>query len=257
VIAAHTEYVVDIRHEFFGAMVHLSRMTSLAYRWWPFTWRIWRSQPKRSRSGAVHSSPSGSCGGPQLLPQDDRPIQLWSHGPVRPGDHGRPDNAAVTFDLGTYYWTGLGTTRFAVVISNFGGDVAPEGSVTASDGKVTSTFQSFSVPTVFRLGFAFDPVATEQHRLTGAFQLDHPNDNAENFRLGLEYGWNETFFLRAGVKRTLRQSLLGEDQTTAESYSLGTGLRVPLGFASVQADYAYSDFAQLGSIHRITLLCAF
>ena len=258
VIAAHTEYVVDIRHEFFGAMVHLSEndvlgasVVALHMAEMEVT-----TETQPFGSGSFFSFGDLAVG----LSYSRRMTDQFSFGATVRYVQETMDvltTRAVTFDLGTYYWTGLGTTRFAVVISNFGGDVAPEGSVTASDGKVTSTFQSFSVPTVFRLGFAFDPVATEQHRLTGAFQLDHPNDNAENFRLGLEYGWNETFFLRAGVKRTLRQSLLGEDQTTAESYSLGTGLRVGLGFAAVQADYAYSDFAQLGSIHRITLLCAF
>jgi hypothetical protein len=35
---------------------------------------------------------------------------------------------AVTFDLGTYYRTGWGSSRFAVVLSNFGTDVTPSGS---------------------------------------------------------------------------------------------------------------------------------
>jgi long-subunit fatty acid transport protein len=164
---------------------------------------------------------------------------------------------AFVFDFGTYYWTGLGTTRFAVAISNFGGEVSPQGSVTGMDGRQVTTFQSFSPPTVFRLGFAMDPVATDDHRLTASVQLNHPNDNSEHFRLGVEYGWRNTFFLRAGLKRTLRQQLLDEDQTSAESYAAGVGVRVPLGFSTVSADYAYSDFSQLGSVHRITLSMTF
>ena len=35
----------------------------------------------------------------------------------------------VMIDLGTYYWTGLGSTRFAVAVTNFGNDLAPDGEV--------------------------------------------------------------------------------------------------------------------------------
>src|SRR5258706_12979982 len=58
----------------------------------------------------------------------------------------------VMVDLGTFYWTGLGTSRFAVVVSNFGPDVAPKGDVTQFDGTKVSSFQSFSPPTSFKLG---------------------------------------------------------------------------------------------------------
>jgi long-subunit fatty acid transport protein len=249
---------VDIKHEFFGAMVHLTENDVLGASLTALHMADMEVTTETQPFGTGTSFAFGDVA--VSLSYARKMTDQFSFGATVRYIEETMDvlkMRALTFDLGTFYWTGLGTTRFAVVISNFGGDVAPEGSVTGIDQRVTTAFQSFSVPTLFRLGFAFDPVLTDQHRLTGAFQLDHPNDNAENFRLGLEYGWNETFFVRAGVKRTLRQSLLGEDQTTAESYSLGTGVRVPLGFASVQADYAYSDFAQLGSIHRMTLLCTF
>ena len=36
----------------------------------------------------------------------------------------------IMLDLGTYYRTGLGSTRFAVTVTNFGGELAPDGEVT-------------------------------------------------------------------------------------------------------------------------------
>ncbi|MGB6120556.1 MAG: hypothetical protein WBG80_01505, partial [Bacteroidota bacterium] len=160
-------------------------------------------------------------------------------------------------DLGTFYWTGLGSSRFAVVIANFGGDVSPEGSVTNFNGDEIGTFQSFSLPTVFKLGFAIDPIDSERHLLTASIQLNHLNDNSENLRFGLEYGWNSIFYLRAGVKRTIDQSLLGEDATTSESYSLGAGVQVPLGVSTIGADYSYSDFSRLGEVHRLAVAFTF
>jgi long-subunit fatty acid transport protein len=160
---------------------------------------------------------------------------------------------SVMVDLGTYYWTGIGTTRFAVVISNFGADVKPKGSVKQYDETVVREFQSFSLPTVFKLGFAFDPISDDDQKLTTSLQLNHPNDNSEHFRLGAEYSWQNTFFVRGGMKRTIGQPLFGSDATSEESFSLGTGFQVPLGISRVSADYAYSTFSRLGSIHRISL----
>jgi hypothetical protein len=160
---------------------------------------------------------------------------------------------SVMVDLGTFYWTGLGTARFAVVISNFGSDVSPTGTIQEFNGISVSTFQSFSLPTVFKLGFAFEPLQTPDQKLTTSLQLNHPNDNSEHMRLGVEYSWQNTFFLRGGVKRTIGQPLLGADATSEESFALGAGVLVPVGFTMVGADYAYANFSRLGSVHRISL----
>jgi long-subunit fatty acid transport protein len=160
---------------------------------------------------------------------------------------------SVMVDLGTYYWTGLGSTRFAVVITNFGADVTPSGSVGLFNGSSINTFQTFSLPTVFKLGFAFEPYEADGHMVTTSLQLNHPNDNSEHFRLGAEYSWEKTFFVRAGVKRTIGQPLLSADATSEEEFALGAGVRVPLGLTTVSADYAFASFNRLGSIHRISL----
>jgi hypothetical protein len=156
-------------------------------------------------------------------------------------------------DFGTYYWTGLGTTRFAVVITNFGADVAPSGTPAEFDGSTTQSFQSFSLPTLFKIGFAMDPILTDEHRLTASIQLNHPNDNVEHGRFGVEYAWRNTFFLRGGIKRTIGQQLLGADETSEESFALGTGVRVVTGLTTVGADYAFVSYSRLGSVHRITV----
>ena len=164
---------------------------------------------------------------------------------------------ALMFDLGAFYWTGLGSTRFAVVISNFGGDASPSGSATMWDGTTTSTFQTFSVPTIFKLGFAFEAFDNEVQKLTASIQLNHPNDNSEHVRLGFEYGFREALFLRGGLKRTIRQPLFGEDGTSDENYSLGAGFLAPVGSSKVGADYAFTEFYRLGSIHRFTLTVSY
>lgn len=160
----------------------------------------------------------------------------------------------VVFDLGTLYWTGLGTSRFAVVISNFGADVTPKGSVSYFGGEAVTSFQSFSAPTVFRLGIALDPVESGDHKLTTSLQLNHPNDNAENLRLGVEYAWANSLFLRAGVKHTIGQPLFSQDATTEEGFAAGVGFRADISGLGLAVDYGYTDFHRLGAVHRISMI---
>jgi hypothetical protein len=83
--------------------------------------------------------------------------------------------------------------------------------------------------------------------------LNHPNDNAENIRLGAEYAFEKMFFLRAGVKRTIGESLLGKSSSAADDLSLGAGVRIPMDFTVVNLDYAFTNFNELGVVHRISV----
>ena len=147
-------------------------------------------------------------------------------------------------DLGTYYRTGLGSTRFAVTVSNFGSELAPDGQVTLVGNREVSEWQSFAPPTVFRIGFAFEPYETEEHRITTSIQLNHPNDNSENVVLGAEYAWQKMFFLRGGYKFNVDE----------QNFSFGLGVHVPISIAEFSFDYAYTNFEKLGSAHRFSII---
>jgi hypothetical protein len=146
-------------------------------------------------------------------------------------------------DLATFYRTGLGTTRFAVEIVNFGGQVSPSGTVVTSSGNSVSDFQSFPPPTLFKIGFAMEPVMNKMHRLTTSVQLNSPSDNAENVGIGAEYAFKEMFFIRGGYKFNV----------DAENFSAGAGIKVPISFAKLDLDYAISNYRALGLAHRISI----
>ena len=149
----------------------------------------------------------------------------------------------VVGDLGTFYRTGLGTSRFAVLISNFGAQISPSGSVNLIGGRVADSFQKFPPPTLFRIGFAIEPILTGTNRLTTSIQLNSPNDNSENVSIGAEYSFKEMLFLRGGYKFNV----------DAENYSFGAGLRVPISFAKTELDYSISNFKDLGFAQRFSI----
>jgi long-subunit fatty acid transport protein len=146
-------------------------------------------------------------------------------------------------DLATYYKTGLGTSRFAIVISNFGGQVTPTGEVTLVSGRVTNEFQRFPPPTSFQLGFAIEPYMNKENRLTTSVQLNSPSDNAENLAFGVEYAYKSFLMFRAGYKVNV----------DAENFSAGIGLKFPISFANADFDYSIANYSELGIAQRFSL----
>jgi hypothetical protein len=150
----------------------------------------------------------------------------------------------VMIDLGTYYWTGLGSSRFAVTVSNFGNDMAPDGDVTLIGKRKKSEWQSFSPPTIFRIGLAFDPYDDNGHKVTTSVQLNHPNDNSENVSIGAEYHWNNMLSLRGGYKINVDE----------QNFSFGAGFIAPISFTKLTFDYSFVNFTQLGIAHRFSII---
>jgi len=150
-------------------------------------------------------------------------------------------------DLATFYKTGLGTTRFAVMISNFGGQVSPSGSVNLIGGRTVSSFQKFPPPTLFKIGFAMEPIMDKNNRLTTSIQLNSPNDNAENFSVGAEYAYKDFLYLRGGYKFNV----------DAESFSAGAGLKLPVSFAKTNLDYSIAKYKELGYTQRFSVTVLF
>ncbi len=146
-------------------------------------------------------------------------------------------------DLATFYRTGLGTSRFAIVISNFGGQISPSGTATLVNGNTVSSFQKFPPPTSFQLGFAIEPYMNRENRITTSVQLNSPTDNAENLAFGIEYAYKDFLMFRGGYKMNV----------DAENFSGGVGLKFPISFANASLDYSISNYRALGLAQRFTL----
>ncbi|MBS1517577.1 MAG: PorV/PorQ family protein [Bacteroidetes bacterium] len=146
-------------------------------------------------------------------------------------------------DLATSYRTGLGTSRFGIMISNFGGQLNPTGDVTLVNGNTVSSFQKFPPPTSFQLGFAMEPIMNKENRLTTSIQLNSPTDNAENLNFGLEYAYKEFLFFRGGYKLNV----------DSENFSAGVGVKTVISFAHANLDYSLANYKELGISHRFSL----
>lgn len=138
-------------------------------------------------------------------------------------------------DVGTLYNTGFKTIRLGMAIQNFGGDMK-------------FIEDEYPMPVTFKFGMAMDFMDSDMHKVTGSVEMNHPADNAETVNIGGEYWFNSMIALRAGYKYNY----------DAEGLTAGAGFQLPIGFANLQLDYAYTDIGYLAdsfadSPHRLTL----
>jgi len=244
VMFAHNQWVVDINHDFVGAVYHLDDENTFGV--------ALTSLSMDEMKVTTEYAPFGTG---EYFGFSDLAIaisyskkmtdQFSFGGTVRYIEEtlDKLKMRGIMVDLGTYYWTGLGSTRFAVTVTNFGNDLAPDGEVVLVGNRTKSEWQSFSPPTMFRIGFALEPYENDEHRVTTSIQLNHPNDNSENLSLGVEYVWNKMFFARAGYKINVDE----------QDISFGAGVNVPVSIANVSIDYAFANFSRLGSAHRFSI----
>lgn len=241
---SHNEWLVDLNHEFFGGVYRFGGNNALGLSVISLNTPAIQKTTEFQPNGTGEYFKYGDLGIGLTFAR--KLTEQFSFGiTVRYVEETLAElkMRGVMFDLGTYYWTGLSNTRFAVTISNFGPQVKPSGTVTTSTGGTISEFQQFPPPTMFRIGFAYDPIDNNKNKLTTSIQLNHPNDNAENVNLGLEYSYKDFLFLRGGYKFNVE----------TENYSGGIGVKVPVSIAKTSVDYSIANFKDLGFTHRISL----
>ena len=195
IMFSHNSWVVDIGHEFLGASYHISSNDAVGIA---VSALHMEDMPVTTEFNPFGTGEYFSFGDFAVAATYSRKMtEQFSCGATIRYFEETLDKLKMRgflVDLGTFYWTGLGSTRFAVTISNFGNELSPDGKVILLGGKEQERWQSFSPPTMFRIGFAFEPYQTQNHRITASIQLNHPNDNSENVSTGFEYAWNGFLF---------------------------------------------------------------
>jgi hypothetical protein len=248
VMFSHNAWVVDIYHDFLGAVYHLDATNTVGIA---FTSLSTKDMPVTTEFAPFGTGEYFSYGDIALAVSYSRKMtdKFSFGGTVRYIEEtlDKLKMRGFMIDLGTYYWTGLGSTRFAVTVSNFGNQLAPDGKIVLVGKRDKSDWQSFSPPTIFRIGFAFEPYQSEDNKITTSIQLNHPNDNKENVAAGLEYSWKNIVYLRGGYKFNVDE----------QNYSFGFGVNIPIRIAYCAVDYSYANFEKLGNAQRFSIILGF
>ncbi|MBI5868823.1 MAG: PorV/PorQ family protein [candidate division Zixibacteria bacterium] len=157
----------------------------------------------------------------------------------------RVQASGMAFDFGFVYdpqWHGL---RFGATMKNYGPDMAFTGSGFDKDvplpgvdpgipDKTVRTESSpFELPSFLQFGIGYDLINDNQSRAAvyGSYQSN--NYSNDEVRMGAEYGWKESIYLRGGYSgSSLDQYISG--------LTFGGGVRLKWGNTNLTFDYAWA-----------------
>ncbi len=154
-------------------------------------------------------------------------------------------------DIGTTYNTGWRNFIIGMSLRNFGPDLEytidndgdglfdedPFDLIdNDGDGLVDEDREEypFKLPMNFSLGIAFDLYRSGNNSLIASVQLDNSVDRKETWNLGAEYKLG-VFAIRGGYQFNY----------DAANFSAGLGWRIPVNFAIIDLDYAYTNMGDL------------
>ncbi|MDR3610375.1 MAG: PorV/PorQ family protein [Ignavibacteriaceae bacterium] len=143
--------------------------------------------------------------------------------------------SALAFDGGLLFKTGFRNIVIDATIRHFG-------------QQVKYIDEAFPLPQTFTIGVSSfllsdkDPLIaqSDQHSVRLAYEMVQPRDYDQQHSVGMEYSFENMFFLRGGY----------QFNTDEQSWSVGMGLQ----YDGLRVDYSYNDFGQyLDAVHRITI----
>jgi len=161
-------------------------------------------------------------------------------------------------DIGTYYVTPFNGLIIGASIANFGSKMQldgrdilfnddPDNDPETGPNNILARYEtgSYDIPLTFRLGLAMDVIKSRYFRVTTAVDAAHPNDNTEYVNSGLEIGYDEMFFIRAGYK-----SLFLRDSEQGLTLGGGINYRFQNEFA-IFVNYGWADYGRLNNVQFV------
>jgi len=149
-------------------------------------------------------------------------------------------SSGMAADLGFMYLVNPeGTSRFGLALTNFGAQL-----------KGLTESHKDKLPTKIAAGISHELVGLPI-RFSG--EAGKPFDNSFYGSLGAEVTSFEPFFVRFGWTSQGRDYRLGADNDFMAGFAGGFGME----YRTYQLDYSYSSFADLGSVHRISVGAGF
>lgn len=175
----------------------------------------------------------------------------------------------LAFDAGVQYAFGSDTplsgVRFAVTLKNLGPtmqydgpdlerNVVPPGTAWNNTQRALKyTSQAFELPSTLELGVSYDFLPTESNRLTLNTLFQNTNFGNDEYKGGLEYAFNEQFFVRGGYL----YSPEGNKNSSIYGVSAGAGINLDIGGVRAQLDYAYRETKYFQGTNTIGVLLGF
>lgn len=170
-------------------------------------------------------------------------------------------------DFGTVFKTGLYGITLGAVLANVGPSARMEGNLITRRVTTREAFPvnlpvrfntiDYALPTTFRFSIVSSLIGGPEALLSPsptsslslAVDLNDATDTDLQLSAGVEYGFRDLLFLRAGKKWVNENSGDADFRSFSDHLSFGGGLALPVLGGHVRLDYAYTSLADLQNIH--------
>ena len=177
----------------------------------------------------------------------------------------RVSASGFAFDAGIQYsgFANISGLSIGVAVKNlgspmqFGGSGLLREATVANSRRPASNYNiqasSDELPSVIELGVGYQYLFEEKNTLSFSTLFQNNNFSDDEYKLGLEYGYDNTFFVRGGYNLS--------EQTVQDSYifgaTFGAGVHHDFSGLDLTIDYAYSDVKFFPSSHTMSLKLGF
>jgi len=179
----------------------------------------------------------------------------------------RVSATGVAFDAGVQYRNLVGVQGLTtgIAIKNFGPPMQYDGPglfVQAADptSQRGVTFYkveagTFELPSVIEIGLAYSRSLDEMNKLEFAGAFQNNNFDFDQYRIGVEYSYNNTFFVRGGY---LVGDAASKQTFIYQNYTLGAGINlVDVGGTNISIDYGFIPVQFFDNSHVISIAVGF
>lgn len=163
----------------------------------------------------------------------------------------------VAFNVGLMYenLAALKGLSFGVVLKNLGPKMQYDGTGLLLEADATAlqrnpqyyktSSASFELPTSFELGFSYKPVIDAMNSVLVSTTFQNNNFSGDEYKFGLEYGYNNMFFVRGGY------DMSPKNQVDEYIYGLtaGVGINYDMEGIALKIDYAFRDVKYFDANH--------
>lgn len=158
----------------------------------------------------------------------------------------RENASGMAFDFGFTYNPNFAGLTFGAVIKNWGPEMRfdgpdfevdiqmPGGDPNSPSKTVRTQSTTFELPSSVQLGMAYELVNQNRNAVVLNSTYQSNNFNNDELRVGGEYGYNESIFLRGGYSYSSQDEYI-------EGLTLGLGLAFHIGETRMVFDYSWAQ----------------
>jgi hypothetical protein len=178
---------------------------------------------------------------------------------------GEVSASGLAFNVGVIYdnLADLNGLSFGIVMKNIGPQMKYDGSGLLTLADVTDYSRPpqyykidsapFEMPSTFELGLGYKPVIDEMNSLQFSGTFQNNNFSGDEYKLGAEYGYNNTFFVRGGYQFAPDV----ESENYLYGFTAGAGINYQLEGIDLKIDYAYRDAQYFDGNHIFAVSLGF